>query len=251
MQTPERRPGFTLIELLVVMAIIGALMMISGPALAFARESSERTVCESNLRQVVAAWTMYPIDHRGIIVNGVPNDTDGWVADGPGWGPIEQGELYTYASDVSVYNCKSDWTGNERSYSIIAPLRGEHWNTHETNPDHDWIQVGTDRWDAIRKPSHQMVMLEEFDYREYNLGSWIMYARNGYEGRWIDYMAMFHNDGTTLSFADGHAEYWVWDDQDTVYASYNEQFFLNDPGSVDWQRVRDVYRQLPSTSTVK
>lgn len=242
--------AFTLVELLVVMTIIGALMMLASPALSYARQSSEQTVCQSNIRQVVIGWTMYPIDHSTKIVNGMPDDANGWVQTGPGTAPIEGGKIFTYIGDAMVFNCPSDWVGNERSFSIVAPLRGEHWDTHIKYPNDEWIQSGTDQFDHILDPAKQLVLLEEYDYRDWNLGSWIMYAREGYEGRWIDYMATFHNNGTTMSFADGHAEYWVWDDPDTLYASQNEQFFLTDPGSVDWQRVRDVYRQLQSTDDV-
>lgn len=60
---PERvgsgRGGFTLIELLVTISIIGVLTAIILPAAAGAREVARKTVCQSNLRQLSMAWSMY------------------------------------------------------------------------------------------------------------------------------------------------------------------------------------------------
>ena len=54
-----RKPGFTLIELLVVLAIIGVLLALLIPAVQYARESSRRIHCASNLRQIVLGVHLY------------------------------------------------------------------------------------------------------------------------------------------------------------------------------------------------
>lgn len=51
----NRWSGFTLVELLVVIAIIGILMAMTLPAIQSARESSRRTQCKNNLRQIIQA----------------------------------------------------------------------------------------------------------------------------------------------------------------------------------------------------
>ena len=55
--------GFTLIELLVVVAVIGVLIGLLVPALVGVRRSAKKTVCMNNIRQFVAADTLYLSDN--------------------------------------------------------------------------------------------------------------------------------------------------------------------------------------------
>lgn len=60
-----RRPaGFSLIELLAVVAILGVLVSLSLPAVQGARESSRRTACTNNLRQMGVALLNYESARR-------------------------------------------------------------------------------------------------------------------------------------------------------------------------------------------
>ena len=60
-----RRRGFTLIELLVVIAIIAILAAILFPVFAKARAKARTATCQSNLKQLAMAITMYTGDYDG------------------------------------------------------------------------------------------------------------------------------------------------------------------------------------------
>ncbi len=60
-----RRKAFTLVELLVVIAIVAILISVLLPAIASARDSARTSVASNNVRQIVAAFTIYANEHEG------------------------------------------------------------------------------------------------------------------------------------------------------------------------------------------
>jgi prepilin-type N-terminal cleavage/methylation domain-containing protein/prepilin-type processing-associated H-X9-DG protein len=65
--------GFTLIELMVVLSIIAILAAILFPVFARAREKARQTNCQTNLRQIGLALSLYARDHAGHLP---PNQDD-------------------------------------------------------------------------------------------------------------------------------------------------------------------------------
>ncbi|MHC4638785.1 MAG: type II secretion system protein [Planctomycetota bacterium] len=62
----KKTGGFTLIELLVVISIIALLMAMLLPALGKAKEQTQSLVCQTRLRQLGIAWSMYCNDNEGL-----------------------------------------------------------------------------------------------------------------------------------------------------------------------------------------
>jgi prepilin-type N-terminal cleavage/methylation domain-containing protein len=105
--------GFTLIELLVVVAIIAVLIAVLLPALSVARESARRSMCASNIRQLVTFNLMYANDHNG-------NFPQGYYV-----GCLIYGEqlsspnelVRVYGPDFATVRCPSKNKKNDISYN--------------------------------------------------------------------------------------------------------------------------------------
>jgi prepilin-type N-terminal cleavage/methylation domain-containing protein/prepilin-type processing-associated H-X9-DG protein len=107
------RNGFTLIELLVVIAIIAILAAILFPVFAQAREAARKASCQSNLRQLGTALSMYVQDHEGYFplhYTLPPTYTSGgyWFGTlNAGVVDKTQGMLYPYTKNHQIQLCPS------------------------------------------------------------------------------------------------------------------------------------------------
>jgi prepilin-type N-terminal cleavage/methylation domain-containing protein/prepilin-type processing-associated H-X9-DG protein len=137
------RRGFTLLELLIVIAIFAVLTSLILPAVQKAREAANRTVCQSNLRQIGLALLNYEAAHQAFPPGYLssPDDPAMGPVDpdfndaGPGWGwlaillpYLEQDTLFeslqwnlpcydpanaaAVRTEVRLFRCPSDNGGN-------------------------------------------------------------------------------------------------------------------------------------------
>ena len=60
----KTRAGFTLVEIMIVVLIIGILMAIAVPNFIRARESSRRSSCVANLKQIDSAKEQFAMDNK-------------------------------------------------------------------------------------------------------------------------------------------------------------------------------------------
>ena len=236
-----KQQGFTLIELLVVIAIIALLMAVLMPALNFAREQGKRAVCLSHLRQLNLAWIQYANDYDGKIpgsdVNYATSTPDWWVhwpvngsedsSEYEWQEAISEGQLFPYCKDFKLYRCSNAPIRYGLSYGIVDSMNGYAGRNGQGN-EYLCIKNIND----IKRPAERMVFLDESPPTP---GSWGISCT--VEG-WNDPVPRLHSKGTTFSFADGHSEFWKWQDSRTLEVSGYSDTGNIQPGNADLHRVQ-------------
>jgi prepilin-type processing-associated H-X9-DG protein len=232
---------------LVVIAVIALLLALLLPALRLAQDQAVAIICVNNLRQLAIAWFTYTSENDDEIVNGhVPGNANFprevlWCeppqnAAGNYTGNIRpglvedklrgiaKGLLYPYTKDPKVYHCPGDGRIDipeqlaYRSYSVAGGANGEGWaNSYKI----------AKKLAEIRNPGITYIFLEEADRRGWNVGSWVMNLNR--TDQWVDPFAIWHNNKSTLGFADGHAEKHNWVDSSTIEMSEKQNNFQNIP----------------------
>jgi prepilin-type N-terminal cleavage/methylation domain-containing protein/prepilin-type processing-associated H-X9-DG protein len=239
--------GFTLIELLVVIAIIAILMAILMPALQRAREQGRRAVCLNNTKTLALGWMMYCEDYAGNMPKADANDTRGWVLNLGGTLPVEaphdtqleairRGQLFKYVQTFKVYRCPVAKSYEMRTYSCTHSMNGAR------RPDGTSFDGGplVRNIYKIKQPALRFVFLDDFG-EDWDAAWAVPWSRPA----WWNPIPARHGAGTTVSFADGHSEWWAWKDQRTIdlmeawdWDSRGDNLNLAQQGNPDLLRVQ-------------
>jgi prepilin-type N-terminal cleavage/methylation domain-containing protein/prepilin-type processing-associated H-X9-DG protein len=229
--------GFTLIELLVVIAVIAILLAIFIPVSNRARELGQRAVCLSNLRQLTMAWTAYADQHDGKLVEGssadASDDSSGWVgfafwdanSSSAVWGDPRKGLLWPYLRDIRIYRCPRGRRGHYCTYGIVGGANA----TNPLDPRYPIEDVETYQLSLRKRGESNWVgktalrLMRFTDIISPGAGERAVFIDIGQginstfnvpylDAKWLlsSPPPIHHAGGVTLSFADGHAEYWKW-----------------------------------------
>jgi prepilin-type N-terminal cleavage/methylation domain-containing protein/prepilin-type processing-associated H-X9-DG protein len=237
-----RVTGFTLIELLVVIAIIAILASLLLPALGKAKGKAKAIGCLNNLKQLQLGWQMYSEDNADRLVSNATRVPGGAMNQGSGQGSdgawvcgnawadttptnIQRGALFSYNRSLSIYRCPADTstvrdegkTPRTRSISMSCFMNFQP-NLADSNYRFCWHSLGQIRDPG---PAQALVFVDQHE-KSIDDQSMGISAPSVWQAGWIvpwtwwEFPATRHNNGGTVSFADGHAEAWRWLEGNTL-----------------------------------
>jgi prepilin-type N-terminal cleavage/methylation domain-containing protein/prepilin-type processing-associated H-X9-DG protein len=244
--------AFTLIELLVVISVIAVLAAMVLPALAKAKKRAMAATCLSNQKQLGLSWIMYVNDHAGALMNfdTVKNgagDTP-WRYATPNPAPTippgtdaktqammflqagyAQGALFPYAANLNVLHCPADGrTSNPVVASPTGPPGNYAYGSYSGAGGLNGLVYAPDialkQESSLLHPSGRFLWVEENDPRGENLSSWDLHpgVPPVFSGAvFVDSVAAWHGNSSTLSWADGHAESHRWLDGAAIAYALN------------------------------
>lgn len=235
----RHRAAFTLIELLVVIAIIAILAAILFPVFAQAREKARQTSCLSNHKQLALAALSYSSDYdeKFPIVGGAEEPYTALEgvrnsANLPynGWSLVMQ----PYIKNRGVFLCPSmpptfEGTGvcakyngrpitNHYSYNYLVGSddsypSGDYWRSPDTSTR--WNTPRTQA--AIARPANVVLFQHSNSLQPYGR-SWGCTYVTIETPDFINKLRMrvLHSNGDNISFADGHAKWYMVKDGDSA-----------------------------------
>jgi len=232
------RRGFSLVELLVVIGIIACLVGILLPVLSAAREHAKRVACISNVRQLTIAWLMYANDNRGRLCSSNSWENDGshdpvpgprsfsWI--GGGTDP-SQGALWPYLHDARIYFCPN--RAGPRGVHIQPPFIRDDYISYAMNGllASQQVPPGLPRSALlitdIKHAESTFVFIEPFNTVPCDRYVPPIYTPGVSAAEGFDWPPGRNHwlggaNGTTLSFADGHAIFWQYANL-TTYNPYD------------------------------
>ncbi len=191
------RKAFTLIELLVVIAIIAILAAILFPVFTRARESSKRSACLSNCKQLASAMQMYIDDWKGRFPSFTYSEQ---------WKQLEPQNIVSYTKSEEVFHCPG---ATDINSARVPPTKtSENWKNYFGRNMGDpprWKWTDYKMMDngylpgmsasEVRSPVWLVVCIDNTDW-------WPRHPSGTATKNYND-------GGSNIAFLDGHAAYFV------------------------------------------
>ncbi|MBC2602219.1 prepilin-type N-terminal cleavage/methylation domain-containing protein [Puniceicoccus vermicola] len=190
------RSAFTLIELLCVIAVIGILAAIIVPAVGHIRQKGNSSKCQSNLRQLQAANSLYASDH-GYFIPSITNTlSSGGKIDRVNW--YENPEVLEYMGDQPPLKCPTNLNNKEFK---PGGMSGFSYGLNITDVPGGWSEPGkrTARVVEVANPSTTMAFADAVDWQI------LMYAaRSSKDDQYVAHAISYrHNGMANIAFFDG------------------------------------------------
>lgn len=249
----RKRSGFTLIELLVVIAIIAILAAILFPVFAQARAKARQATCQSNLKQLTLAITMYTQDFDETLPLGewyytYSYNWGGWTISGGYWNyypyTLPPGSPSSYPGEES-YWCHAISSYIKSNNVWACPQVTNQYEVQ--NPDYNYAYNGELHGGilaSLTSPASAPAIWE--GYGNYSIGepftspyldcnsasdpSQCKYVPSSTNCSYAipgstDYMfgsqGYIHGQGINISFADGHVKLRTLGGFGTAFGSYD------------------------------
>ncbi|MGA2677782.1 MAG: hypothetical protein ABSF37_00620 [Sedimentisphaerales bacterium] len=248
--------GLTRIDAIIAVACVALVLAQAAVLNAGGRERSKLEVCLANLRSLAAAWQTYSSDNNSKVPCG--DIYYSWIFPGIGaTGPqlawlewphpfphsmpptiatnymnaynlnspaitqqavwqhaIGEGTLWKYVGDYNIYRCPDAGKGQYVTYYMSHSM-----NTYPGSAGADAPTITN--INQISNPAERFVFIDNGNLKQGAF--YVVYdatsPNTNPPGRWYDLPPMIHSQGTTFSFADGHAIYRKWTDPHTLQAA--------------------------------
>jgi len=194
-----RRRAFTLIELLVVIAIVAILAAILFPVFAQAREKARQGTCQSNLKQIGVAFSMYVQDYD----ESFPNTGEEFLWTGRYWRwPLKpylgysrredpSSPLKSTGSDAHILICPSDPTARAQWDSTSYAYSSAFYHTPEQVNKKQGLPTATQPLAAVQYPAAKALV-----------GEWLSNHAAPSQADWWSWAG-----ARNYLFVDGHVRY--------------------------------------------